>query len=110
MIRYAVNESKRQVIGWLDHTEWDAHNKICKMIQDTEFCVVPNKKYMMPSQFKVVVTCDPRDDFSVEIGKQIAKERLMKNYYAALDKRIDKFREAALVFNEKIFENSENNA
>ena len=107
MIKYFVNKDKQQVIAVLENTRWDAFNKISKMVVDTEFCVVPNNKYLMPSQFKVTVTCDPRDEFNVEVGKKIAKKRVLKNYYASLDKRVAKFREAALVFNGKVFETPE---
>lgn len=106
-IKYFVNKDKRQVIAILENTRWDACNKICKMIADTDFCVVPNHKYLMPNQFKVTVTCDPRDEFNVEVGKKIAKKRILKNYYASLDKRVAKFHEAAIVFNGKVFETSE---
>lgn len=104
MIKYFVNEEKRQVIAILENTRWDAYNKIDKMVRDTEFCVVPNEKYMMPCEFRVVVTCDPRDEFIPEVGQKIAKKRLLKNYYASLDKRVNKFLDAALVFNGKVFE------
>lgn len=103
MIKYFVNKQKRQVIAVLENTKWDAYNKIDKMIADTEFCMVPNNKYLMPSQFKVTVTCDPRDEFNVEVGKKIAKKRVLKNYYASLDKRVSKFTEAALILNGKVF-------
>jgi hypothetical protein len=103
-IKYFVNEEKRQVIGLLDNTQWDAYNKVSKMIRDTDFCVAPSKKYMMPAEFRAVVQCDPQDEFSVEEGMKIAKKRILDRYYPALHKRVDKFREAALVFNEKVFE------
>ena len=113
MIKYFVNEKKRQVIALLENTEWDAYNKIHKAVRDTDFCVVPMDKYMMPTEFRVTVTCDPRDEFDVETGKKIAKERVLKNYYAALDKRVNKFFDAALALNGRVFntpENIENNA
>lgn len=103
-IKYFVNEEKRQVIGLLENTTWDAYHKICKMVRDTDFCVAPNEKYMMPSEYKVVVQCDPADEFDVEEGKRIAKQRILDRYYPALHKRVGKFREAALVFNGKVFE------
>ena len=102
-IKYFINEEKRQVIGVLENTRYDAINKIEKMLGDTEFCFCGGKKYLMPSEYRAVVQCDPRDEFNVEVGKQIAKKRILKNYYASLDKRIDKFREDALAFNEKVF-------
>ena len=106
-IKYFVNEEKKQVIGLLEGTRWDAMNKIGKMVRDTDFCVVPNEKYMMPSEFRVVVTCDERDEFDVEVGKKISKQRLLKNYYTSLDKRVSKFYDAALVFNGKVFKTPE---
>lgn len=106
-IKYFVNEEKRQVIAVLENTKWDACNKIEKMIADTEFCLTICKKYLMPNQFKVTVTCDPRDEFNVEVGKKIAKKRVLKNYYASLDKRVGKFHEAALIFNGKAFNTPE---
>lgn len=111
-IKYFVNEEKRQVIGLLANTKYDAINKIEKMMDNTEFCFCASKKYLMPSEYRAVVQCDPKDEFSVEEGKKKAKERIMKRYYPALDKRIAKFHEACLVFNGSVFEtpaNLENN-
>lgn len=103
-IKYFVNEEKRQVIGLLENTQWDAYHKICKMIRDTDFCVAPSEKYMMPSEYRAVVQCDPRDEFSIAEGKKKAKKRILDRYYPALRKRVSKFREAALFFNGKVFE------
>ena len=106
-IKYFVNEEKRQVIGLLENTRYDAINKIEKMLGDTEFCFCPSKKYMMPSEYRAVVQCDPRDEFSVEEGKKKAKERIMKRYYPALDKRVSKCRAALLILNGKVFDTPE---
>ena len=106
-IKYFVNEEKRQVIAVMENTQYDAINKILKMIRDTDFCVTHCKKYMMPSGFRVTVTCDPRDEFNVETGKKIAKKRVLENYYTSLDKRIHKFYDAMLVLNGKVFDTPE---
>ena len=106
-IKYFVNEERWQVIGLLEDTTWDAYNKISKMIRDTDFCIAPSEKYMMPSQFRAVVTCDPLDNFDVKKGMEIAKKRILDRYYSALDKRVDKFRESVLAFNGKVFETPE---
>ena len=103
-IKYFINENKRQVIGVLSDCQYDAYNRICKMMRDTDFCVALSKKYLMPTEFRAVVQCDPQDEFSVEEGKKIAKQRILDRYYPSLHKRVDKFREAALVFNGMIFD------
>ena len=91
MIKYYVNEDKRQVIGVLDNTRYDAVNKMGKMLRDTNFAFCPREKYMMPSCFKAVVTCDPADEFNIQAGKDKAKERIMTRYYNSFDKRMDYF-------------------
>ena len=106
-IKYFVNEEKRQVIGVLENTRYDAINKIEKMLGDTEFCFCGGKKYLMPSEYRAVVQCDDRDEFDPEVGKRIAKERILDRYYPALKKRVNKFFDAALILNGKVFETSE---
>ena len=95
-IKYYEIPEKRQVIGVLNHTEWDAYNKIDKMLGESNFVFVEPEnvkrdKYKMPDCFKVVVCCDPRDEYSFEVGAEIAKKRIMEKYYRSLDKRIHMF-------------------
>lgn len=104
MIKYFVDEDERKVIAVLENTRWDAYNKICKMVRDTDFCVVPKNKYMMHSAYRAVVTCDEKDEFDADIGKKIAKERVLEHYYAALDKRVDEFRNSLIILNSEVFD------
>lgn len=104
MIKYFVNEEERKVVAVLENTRWDAYNKICKMVRDTDFCVVPKEKYMLHAAYRAVVTCSEMDKFDAEIGKKLAKERVLTHYYKALDKRVDEFRNSVLVMNGKVFE------
>lgn len=106
-IKYFVNEEKRQVVGLLEGTQFDAINKINKMMADTKFCFCMGEQYLMPSEFRVVVQCDERDEFNPEIGKKIAHDRIMKRYYPSIDKRVNKFFDDALIFNGKIFKTPE---
>lgn len=107
MIKYFIDEEERKVVAVLENTKWDAYHKICKMIRDTDFCIAPHDKYMMHSSYRAVVTCDERDEFNVETGKKIAKERVLEHYYAALDKRVDRFKSALRAMDSFIFETSE---
>jgi len=90
MIKYYVNEGKRQVIGVLDGTKYDVVNKIDKILDGTSFCYI-NDKCLMPDSFRTVVTCDPADEFDVKTGKDKVKERIMNRYYKSFDKRLDIF-------------------
>ena len=102
-IKYVVIPEHKMVKAILENTEYDAYNKINKMLRDTTFCACSDK-YLMPNRFVAKVTCDERDDFDPEFGKARAKKIVLDNYYKSLDKKVAKFREDALVFNGKVFE------
>lgn len=108
-IKYVVIHEKKQTIGILRNCEFDAVNRIEKLMGDS-FHLCDIRKYMMPHTFKATVTCYPGDEYDEEEGKRRVKQKLMTNYYKSVDKRIDKFREELLVLNGKFFENSEENA
>jgi hypothetical protein len=92
-IKYYEIPERKQIVAVMEHTKWDGYHKIQKMLRDTNFCFAPREKYMMPDVFKVIVTCDPRDEYDFMVGAQIAKKKLMRNYYKSLDKRLDMFKE-----------------
>jgi hypothetical protein len=108
-IKYVVIPEKKQTIGILTNCEYDAVNRIEKLMGDG-FHLCDLRKYMMPHTFKATVTCHPGDEYSEEEGMRRAKKKLLANYYRSVDKRIDRFREELLVLNGKFFENPENNA
>lgn len=96
-IKYYTIPEKKQTIAVLPNTKWDVYNKIDKMMAETGFRFTPNgsnafKQYMLPDNFKAIVTCDERDEYDVEEGKRQAKKKLMKNYHRSVDKRLAKFK------------------
>lgn len=102
-IKYYKVPEKRQVIAVMPNTTFDAYNKIRKMMHKCGYHFSPMSEkemqgYLMPDDFKVVVTCDERDEYNFETGKEIAKNRLLKNYHKSLDKRIKKFRDSVAQF------------
>ena len=103
MVKYIVVPERRMVKAIIENTEYDAYNKINKMLRDTAFCACSDK-YLMPNRFVATVYCDERDEFDVEFGKARAKKIVLDNYYKSLDKKIAKFREDALTLNGKVFE------
>ena len=103
MIKYIVVPERRMVKAVIENTEYDACNKIHKMLRDTPFCACSDK-YLMPNRFVAIVNCDDSDEFNVEFGKKRARKIVLDNYYKSLDKRVSKFREDILVMNGKVFE------
>lgn len=96
-IKYYSIPEKRQVIAVMPNTQYDAYNKIDKIMRETNFSFMPcgtneYNKYLMPDNFKVVLTCDERDVYDEEEGKKIAKQKLMRNYRKSINKRLAKFK------------------
>lgn len=101
-IKYYCMPEKKKVIGVLLGTENDVINKIDKLCVDTGFDFWPDERFVMPHMFKAEATvCEP-DVYDEEIGKQIVREKIMKRYYASLDKRINLFRSIVADFNKKV--------
>ena len=96
-IKYIVIPDKRMVTAILSNTRFDAYNKAIKMCRllksdQTSIGIYPEpEQFIMPNEFKVTVKCDENDVFDENIGKEKARERLLRNYYKSFDKKINKF-------------------
>ena len=106
MIHYVVRPETRTVIGVMKGTKYDAILKIYKMLDSSELCLLEPEKYYMPNCYRAEVVCDPRDEFNVEEGKRIVKERIMRRYYDSVDKRVDRFKRNFKMLCEKISKTS----
>jgi hypothetical protein len=91
-VQYAVVPEEKKTYAILYGTKYDALNQIKKLMKNSTLGIENSKKYMMPSIFKVSTVCDPEDEYNVEEGKKIAKEKLMKHYHESIDRRIDMFK------------------
>ena len=81
----------QKTIAVLDGTKYDAINKIAKLTGESDLCLFGGK-YMMPDTFRVETRCHEGDVFDEEIGKKIAKAKLMKKYYRCYDRKMAKFK------------------
>lgn len=101
-IKYYCMPDKKKIIGVLLGTENDVINKIDKLCVDTGFDFWPDERFVMPHMFKAEAIAREGDEFNEEIGKQIVREKIMKRYYASLDKRINLFKTIVADFNKKV--------
>lgn len=97
-IKYISIPDKKKVVAILEGTRWDALNKIAKLCGNSSV-VVLNKKYEMPDKLRAVACCAQGDEWNEEVGKNIAKEKLMRKYYYLFDNRIDQFRKEVKYLN-----------
>lgn len=95
-IRYIVNEKDRVVVALLEHTKRDAVQAanswtgadIWNAPSRIDMHVHCDKKYLMPDKFTGVARCNPDDEWNEEIGKQIARDRVLNNYHKSLNKAV----------------------
>lgn len=99
-IRYVVNKEKRTCVALLENIEFDAINKINKMcLKDARFTdcanmyayVCRDSKYVMPNKFVGVAKCSSEDNWDEEVGKRVAREKLLDKYHNELDKQLLRF-------------------
>ena len=84
MMKISVIESQRKVIARLENCSMDAYNILRKRLPDyMEICPCA---VQMKNTFKAVAKCHPDDVFDAEKGAEIAKERVIAKYNAAMCK------------------------
>lgn len=80
-IRYYVNEEKKTVAAVIDNCAEDA---VADLMDKFSNSFMPNLAMLIiPDTLKAKVKCHPDDEWNEEIGKQVAKEKLIKKYNRA---------------------------
>lgn len=102
-IRYYSIPHQKKTVAILENTAMDCVNKINKKVNNFCWCT---DKYVMPNRFRVTVTCSAEDVYDEEVGRKMAKEKLLKRYYKHLDKRYNMFIKDLVELNNKVFENA----
>lgn len=108
-IQYEIDKKNQTVTAKFTGCRFDAVRKInkalrqghCEIVIDWEF----DSKYLMASTYSATVKCHAPDIFDVETGRQLAKEKLKSHYMAAMNWRLEQFREELKIADEKIIEN-----
>lgn len=80
MIHYFVNSKRRSVIAVLKDTAHDEVNSLYRKMGYGDLPWDVEKAAVMPDSFRVEVVCSPEDEFDVEVGKRLAKKRILDNY------------------------------
>lgn len=83
MIKYNIIESQRKVIAKIDNCENDAYNVISKSLKG-KLELFKSESIKLPSYFTAVAKCHPEDEFDAEVGKELAKKRVIEKYNDAM--------------------------
>lgn len=84
MVKISVIENQRKVVARLDNCSQDAYNILRKRLPD--FMTICPEMVAMKNTFKATAKCHPDDEFDVEKGAALAKERVIAKYDAAMQK------------------------
>ena len=84
MMKISVIEGQGKVIARLDNCNMDAYNVLRKRLP--VYMTINPDAVKMKNTFKAVAKCHPDDVFDAEKGADIAKERVIAKYNAAMCK------------------------
>ena len=90
-IKYIQIPEKKMTIAILEDCRYDAVVKIAKILDSTSSLRFNPEKYLMSNSFKAIAKCAPDDVWDEDVGKAVAKAKVMKKYYKSYDKRLDAF-------------------
>lgn len=105
-IHYHVNEEKGVVVAVLEGVEYDA---IVLLMGKNEYLSYFSRwpriqPFMLKDKYVGKAKCMERDVFNIEVGKELAKERLLLKYYKDLYKAFEKFFEEMMTISAKHME------
>lgn len=92
-IRYVVNEEKRTVVAVIDNCAGDALSAIRKMTTNGVFAYAPlfTNKYDIDDTFVGMAKCNPEDVWDADVGKELARKRVISKHDKAVREALMKF-------------------
>lgn len=100
-IKYYTVPEKKMTVAIIRDIENDVVDKLKKDTRSYPF-TINESRYLMPKKLRVTVICDDEDTYSEEEGKRRAKEKLIKSYNKAFNKRVKLFEKDLITFYEGI--------
>lgn len=89
-IKYYTVPEKKMTVAIIRDIENDVVDKLKKDTRPYPF-TIDESRYLMPKKLRVTVICDDEDTYDEEEGKKRAKDKLIKSYNRAFNKRVNLF-------------------
>lgn len=96
-IKYYTVPEKKMTVAIIRDIENDVVDKLKKEARHFPF-TIDEKRYLMPKKIRVTVVCDEEDTYNEEAGQKFAKEKLIKSYNRAFNKRVELFEKDLTAF------------
>lgn len=90
-IKYIHIPEEKKTIAVIHNTKYAAIDRINNVLGGTKSLFFDWDQYLMNNSYKATVICRDGDEYSEERGEEEAKKKVLKNYYAAIDHRLDAF-------------------
>lgn len=93
-IRYVINEDKRTVVAIMEHCGKDAWDIFTHDFEAEGVDVLRlflNIKNYLKDTYRAKAKCSLDDEWDVEIGKKIAREKMLAKYYRDLAKTMENY-------------------
>lgn len=100
MIKFYVLESQRAVVAVIKNTGDDCKKYFEKRVPFMTKRM--NKAAEMPASFKVRVECSENDVFDPDVGKEIARKRILTNYWRSRTKATERVRSEIRIVMDKM--------
>lgn len=81
-IRYYINEEKRTVVAVMDGVRDEIMDEVWQYAPNKEYYSDFHKKVMLKDLYRGKAICHESDEWDVEVGKKIARNRMLTNFYA----------------------------
>lgn len=92
-IKYIQIPEKKLTVAILENTRYSAVSKIANALGSTKSLCFNPDKYVMPNTFRAMAKCAEGDEWDAEVGRAVAKGKVMKKYYKSYDKKLLDFQE-----------------
>ena len=107
-IYYEVDEEKGIVIARMTDCQYSAMKVLGKLgLELIKNYNLNLNKVMINKDYSGKAKCHPEDDFDLEIGKRIARNRMLKKYYSARTKALAYAQVSLFKINHDLLKNAE---
>lgn len=95
-ITYIIDRKKRTVVAYMEHCEYDVIFSIRNIVNTDlgyldEIKALNLNRYMINDTYRGKAKCAPEDEWNVEEGMRIARNRLLEKYWKARHKATHSF-------------------
>lgn len=91
-IKYFVDAKERVVVAVMEDTTFDVENLLFSKRVALTSIVYDNEAYWLKNKYVGIARCHEDDEFDILLGKEIAKKRLLFNYYEDFTKKLYDYR------------------